>query len=348
MKHLSASLVVSALALAIATPRLRADEPIPTHRARETGVFTFYFENDYFGAQDRNYTNGIKLSWLSADLDAWGLAGWRHRFVDMLPFVNGPHTQKNLGFAFGQNIYTPRDISREPPDPKDRPYAGWSYLELAFISKSDSVRDTFSIQVGMVGRHSYAQDTQRVVHKWLDDEHPEGWDHQIGDELGINLVYEHNWRLYARTLGHDFGVDLTPGVGASLGNVQTFANAGLTMRLGYNLPSDFGVSLIKATSGTDAPVDDSDPRVSRRGGWSFFLFGGANGKAVARDIFLDGNTFRDSPSVEKRPFVGELSYGIGILKGRWQLTYTQVVRSIEFEGQDGKSYFGSVAISRIF
>jgi hypothetical protein len=118
--------------------------------------------------------------------------------------------------------------------------------------------------------------------------------------------------------------------------------------LGYNLPSDFGVSLINATSATNAPIDDTDPRVSRRGGWSVFLFGGANGKAVARDIFLDGNTFRDSPSVKKRPFVGEISYGIGILKGRWQLTYTQVVRSIEFEGQDGKSYFGSVAISRTF
>jgi hypothetical protein len=70
---------------------------------------------------------------------------------------------------------------------------------------------------------------------------------------------------------------------------------------------------------------------------------------VARDIFLDGNTFRDSPGVDKRPFVADLSYGAGIIAGRWQLTFTQVYRTREFEAQLHKyNEFGSLTISCAF
>lgn len=337
------------LLLPLLTSALRAEEPAPTEAARRTGVFTLYFENDYFGGQDRHYTNGLKLSWLTSDLSAWGPLGWHQKFADSLPFIqNGPDTQKNFGFAFGQNMYTPQDTQRVPPDPTDRPYAGWTYLEFSVVSKTDSVMDTLALQVGMVGRHSYAQDAQQVVHEWLNDGRPRGWDYQIHDEVGVNLVFERQWRLYARSFGHQLGVDLTPHAGASLGNVQTYANAGLTTRVGFNLPSDFGVSLIGATSATNSPLDDHDPRVNSRRSWSLFAFGGVNGKAVARDIFLDGNTFRDSASVDKESFVADAYYGLGVVMGRWQLTYTEAVRTKEFKGQHGKNYYGSVALSRTF
>lgn len=326
-----------------------AAEPVAGNgRARASGVFTLYFENDYFGGQDRHYTNGLKLSWLSSDLTDWGQEGWRRTFVEALPFVNRPGAQKNLGFAFGQNIYTPQDIGRVPPDTADRPYAGWSYLELTFVSKTPTIMDTLSFQAGLIGRHSYAQDLQTIVHEWLNDERPRGWAYQLRDEAGVNVVFERKWRLYGRTLGNAFGFDFVPHAGASVGNVQTYANAGLTLRLGFNLPSDFGTGLIRAASAPNTPLDDADPRVAPERHASFFVFGGADGRAVARDIFLDGNTFRDGPSVDRKPLVGDAYYGIGLMIGRWQITYTEVVRSREFEGQDEKSYFGSVTFSRAF
>ena len=81
-----------------------------TTRARSAPVFTLYFENDSFSGTDEHYTNGIKFSWLSADLVGWGQIGWRQRLVEMLPFVNRAEGQKNFGLDFGQNIYTPRNI----------------------------------------------------------------------------------------------------------------------------------------------------------------------------------------------------------------------------------------------
>ena len=347
----------------IATVRLRADDaatppPAPaldpttddafTQHARDAGIFTLYYENDFFGGQDRHYTNGFKFSWVSGDLSDWGQTGWRQKVVDRLPFVNGPGTQKNFGFAFGQFMYTPQDISRVPPDPADRPYAGWSYLELSFIAKTKTIMDTLSIQAGMVGRASQADEFQRAIHKWLSDETPMGWDYQLQNEFGLNIVYERKWRLYARAFNRHLGIDLIPHAGGSLGNVETYINAGATLRLGINLPSDFGVSMIRGASLPNGPIDDDDPRVSPNRDWSFFVFGGADGRGVFHNIFLDGNTFRDSPSVDKKPFVGDAFYGVGLIIGRWQLVYSEAVRSLEFEGQRGKNYYGSIMLSYAF
>jgi hypothetical protein len=340
------------LVLAGVSPVLRAASApaaeITDARAKTAPVFTLYFENDFFGGTDRHYTNGAKLSWISGDLTGWGQDGWRKSFLEALPFINRPDTQKNFGLALGQNIYTPQDKERANPDPTDRPYAGWSYLEFSFLSKSERHLDVLAVQLGIVSPHSYAGDVQSTVHAWINNSIPNGWDYQLHDEPGVNVVYEHRWRAFGRAFGNALGVDFVPHLGASLGNVQTYANAGATARIGYNLPSDFGVDLIRGAGVVNTPIDDHDPRLAHRTACSIFVFGGVDGRAVARDVFLDGNTFRDSRSVPKEDFVADLDYGVGMVFGRWQLTYTNVIRTREFKGQDRANRFGSITLSRAF
>lgn len=322
---------------------------IPVERARDTGVFTIYFENDYFTGTDENYSNGAKLSWLSGDLTDWGQTGWRHSFLSALPFVNRPGTQKNFGFSLGQNIYTPGDTGATVPDPEDRPYAGWIYLEISFVSKTETRADIVSIQLGVVGPSSGAEAAQDLVHEWGDNQKARGWDHQIEDEPGLNLIYERRHRLYARSLWDSMGVDFIPHAGFSLGNVQTHANLGGTVRLGYQPPSDFGVGIARGGSIGASPIDDQDPRVALDRDFSLFVFFGADGRAVARDIFLDGNTWKESASVDKEPLVADFMAGLGLIAGRWQLTATIVHRTKEFETQpDSWSRFGSVNLSVAF
>lgn len=344
-------LLPALLAVCAAPLPLRAqDTPaVPVERSRDAGVFTIYFENDYFGGTDQNYTNGAKLSWLTSDLSDWGQSGWRRSMLGVLPFVNRPGTQKNFGFSVGQNIYTPSDTDARVPDPTDRPYAGWSYAEISFISKDARRADIISIQAGIVGPSSLAEDTQRTVHEWLNESSPRGWDYQLRDEPGVNLIYERRYRFVSRTLFDTLGMDLVPHGGFSLGNVQTHAMAGATLRLGINLPSDFGVALARGGSIGASPVDDLDPRVPGGRGFGFFVFAGAEGRAVVRDIFLDGNTRKDSPSVDKEPLVADLMAGFGLVAGRWQLTGAFVHRTKEFETQpDPWSRFGSVTLSVAF
>jgi hypothetical protein len=319
-------------------------------RARQAAVFTAYFENDILGNTDRHYTAGTKFSWLSSDYSHWReREGVAQQFGERLPLVNEPGTQKNFGFAIGQNIYTPQRKDLLSPDPTDRPYAGWTYLEFSFLSKSDARLDTLSFQLGVIGPHSYARQIQREVHRLIGSDEALGWDSQLRDEFGLNVVVERKWRLYAKSMGEILGIDFVPHVGLSVGNVQTYANTGATVRFGFNLPSDFGVQLIRPGGAGSTPANDLDPRVSLRKNFSFFLFGALDGRAVARDIFLDGNTFRDSPSVDKEPFVADVSYGAGLIAGRWQLTFTQVTRTQEFKAQvERYTRFGSATLSMAF
>ncbi|MEY4940769.1 MAG: hypothetical protein RIQ93_2504 [Verrucomicrobiota bacterium] len=345
---LVAFFIVPFLAWALAPPACAAAAlPAGAMKARDASVFTAYFENDKLGNTDHHYTSGTKLSWVSDDYSEWKQrAGLSSQLGDRLPMVNQEGTQKNFGVAMGQNIYTPTRTDLAVPDPTDRPYAGWSYLEFSFLSKSSERLDTLSVQLGIIGPHSYAQQVQNEVHRLIRVGQVRGWDYQLKDEFGMNVVVERKWRLYAGSLLNLVGADLVPHVGLGLGNVQTYANAGATVRAGFQLPSDFGVQLIRPGGSGSTPANDLDPRVSLTHNFSVFVFGAADGRAVARDIFLDGNTFHGGPRVDRKNFVADLSYGVGMIAGRFQVTFTQAYRTREFQLQHGRyTSFGSLTLS---
>jgi len=159
--------------------------------------------------------------------------------------------------------------------------------------------DTLEFDLGIVGRHSYAEDCQKVVHEWIDSTDPKGWHNQLKDEPVLNIFYGRKWKLVQSGIGSGFGYDLIPHVGCALGNVATLANAGAQVRFGWNLPDDFGTFLIRPGSDSNAPLDKQDPRFfPRYHRIGIHLFVAVDGHAVLRNIFLDGNTFRYSHSLE--------------------------------------------------
>lgn len=331
------------LALAFPCPTAHASSP------EELWTFSIYFENDLFAGTDRNYTNGTKLSWVSPDLssyrDSGELPDWAHPLIQCLPFINEEGLIRNVALSIGQNMYTPRETDRRRLVPDDRPYAGWLYGGIAFHSKNVRRLDTIEIQAGVVGPLSFAEETQRVVHRLRDIDVPEGWDNQLSNEPGLVLICERKVRVFERGLTRGPGLDVITHMGVGLGNVSTYANAGAEIRVGWNLPADFGSALIRPAGDTNAPISSTDPRISERKGFSLHLFGAVSGRAVARDIFLDGNTFTDSHSVDKEPFVADVSAGIGVTFDRFKISYAQVLRTREFEGQEEHHSFGSVTLS---
>ena len=72
------------------------------------------------------------------------------------------------------------------------------------------------------------------------------------------------------------------------------------------------------------------------------------GLTVLRNIFLDGNTFRNSYSVDKKPFVGDVQGGIAVVMGRSRLAYTHILWIEKFDTQDDTDHFGSISLSFIF
>ena len=345
-KFLATILVVVFLLPLVSTTRRAYAEK----KAGDYKTFTLFFENDLFDGTDRQYTNGVKLTWMSQDLQNYcddpRIPQWSHPIIERLPFVNRPGTQRIASLSIGQNIYTPEDIKIAELMEDDRPYAGITYLGFGFLSKDSRRVDTVEITLGMVGPRSYADKTQEIIHKLVDSIEPQGWRHQLKDEPILNLYYERKLRWKQLDMKSGWGMDLIPHLGVALGNAWTGLNMGGQLRFGWNLPHDYGTSLIRPGSDTNAPIDDNDPRFNapfhRLG---IHLFAGVDARYVAHYIFLDGNTFRDSHSVEKKPLVGNFVVGIGAIFHRLKVSYGHVFQTKEFYGQKERQSFGSLTFS---
>ncbi len=319
-------------------------------------TFTFLFENDLFGDTDQQYTNGMRLSWISPDLKrlegARGVPPWLLSLVRRLNafeslVVEDPKRQFNVGFGVGQMMFTPEDTESVALVEDDRPYAGWLYGEISFVSKTDSVADTLELQGGMIGPASLAKKAQFLVHDIRDIDKPRGWQNQLSNEPGILIYYERKWRVLRGDVVGKFGYDLITHAGAAVGNVMDYGALGAEARMGWNLPHDFGTSLIRPGGDANAPTTVSGMAGAGRG-LGIYGFAGAGGRLVGRNIFLDGNTFEDSHEVDSKWLVGDLIVGASVIYGNAKLSYAQVFRTREFDGQDGTHNFGSMSLSWSF
>ena len=307
---------------------------------------SIFFENDLFDGTDSNYTNGVKYSLISPDLSPHAKQGSLPRkameLIHEIPYLrdSGPEYSHQAEFSFGQNMYTPSDTSRSDLVEDDRPYAGWSYVGLAYHRKTKFVEnldflDSVEIQMGIVGPQAYAKETQDLVHDLRDIDKAEGWDHQLKNEPGLVVAFERKWLFYPDS-SRSLTADAIVHTGGAVGNVSTYLNTGLEVRCGLNLPRSFGVSLIRPAGST---------LFTPRRKPSLYLFGAVDGRYVVRDIFLDGNTFTDSHSIDKKDWVADLAAGVTLGYGNLMLTYTHVTRTKEYEAQDGSHNFGSMILS---
>ena len=315
------------------------------------GTLSLYFENDVFTGTDRYYTNGVKIGWSSPDLANFSDSIYASPFLplfNLVPFINRKEYQKNLVFAIGQNMYTPDNTEAYGPVRGDRPYAGWLYLGVGVVWKDATVRNSFVLNLGVVGFWSYAQETQRLVHDILGRSHPNGWANQLHNELGVVGVYEREWRWPKRERRAGLGWEFLPYAGLALGNVHTYANLGAELRAGWNLPDDFGTATIGPAATTSTPVDGRMGATRSRYDLGLYVFARTDGRVVARNIFLDGNTFGNSASVDRKLFVADLSVGVAVNHKNTKLAYAFVYRTKEFYGQKEGQLFGTVSVNFAF
>ncbi|MGR8948481.1 MAG: lipid A deacylase LpxR family protein [Gammaproteobacteria bacterium] len=327
----------------------QVNEPPKDKIASDSSTFTFSLENDLFGDTDQQYTSGIQIGWISADVDyyqqALDLPEWMFKY---LPFIPLAGAQKNIGVNIGQKIFTPEDLDSRVVIDDDRPYAGWLYGALSFISKTESRLDTVEFQAGVIGPAALGEEAQNTIHDLRNLNTAKGWDNQLENEPGLAIIYERKWRPWKSENPSGFGYDLITHIGGAIGNVYTYANAGAEARIGWNLPADFGTSLMRPGGNSSAPTTYNDPRLNSQKNFGAHLFTGITGVLKLRDVFLDGNTFRDSHDVNKEYVVGDLVVGASVIIHQIKLSYAQVFRTREFEKQDIKHNFGSVSISITF
>jgi lipid A 3-O-deacylase len=308
------------------------------------GVFSAAIENDSLSSgADRNYTSGIKLAYISP---AEGVPDWLQGAGGFTRAISGDEPDF-WGISLGQSIFTPEDINAVPAPPDQHPYAGWLYMQIMIGVEDDSspgrgsrYLDTYELELGIVGPSAMGEEAQRGIHAWLGAPDPQGWDSQLNDELAFALSFDRRWRalrVFADIVPGGLEADLTPSAGLTLGTLRDEARAGLAVRIGQRIDNDYGPPRVRPSL---AGVEHF-----AGGPLAWSLFAGVQGRAVARNLFLDGNTFEDSPSVERNPYVGDFQTGFTVSAGDWRLAYTYVWRTEEFATQPTRQDFGALALS---
>ncbi len=296
-------------------------------------TLSFTLENDLFAGTDRDYTNGVLFQYIGAKNDLPDWARWSRDRLGWLTDAKDWH----VSYGLGQNMYTPQDIGLRNPPPDDRPYAGFLYGSAGLIANSGDQLDILQVDVGVVGEPSLAEEAQKFVHSVIGSQNPEGWDTQLENEVAFRLLYERTWKA-GRKLPvdlFDLEVDFTPHVGGALGTVETYLAAGFGARIGQDLGDDFGPPRVRPALSGPGFFEDQD-------GFSWYLFGGLQARAVGRDLFIEGNTFRDSPGLDVRRIQGDLQAGVAVQVFRTEIAFTYVVRSPQYIGQEHFARFGSL------
>ncbi|MEE4255084.1 MAG: lipid A deacylase LpxR family protein [Desulfuromusa sp.] len=307
----------------------------------ETKFWGFQLENDSFtSGNDSFYTHGTQISFSSTG-DA---PFFVKKIIDTLPFYRSSEVSI-YSFSLGQKIFTPEDTEARNPMTNDRPYAGWAYLQTgtAHLFKGKGNSDWFNgfgLAFGMIGPSSLAKETQRDFHKLIGVDVPQGWDSQLHDEPGVIFTYIRKYRQIFN-LQKTLQTELSYHGGGTLGNIYVYASNGFMVRCGTHLGNDIGPPTI-------SPGLPGLPAFKPFSNFSWYAFAGAEGRAIVRNIFLDGNTFRNSHSVNKKTFVADLQIGIAFHYKNFRISICDMFRSKEFEGQPKQTHYGAINLTYYF
>jgi len=221
----------------------------------------------------------------------------------------------------------PRDTSTARLVRHDRPYAGYAYAGLSAIRRDRrlELQDRITLALGVVGPTSGAEEAHALAHDLTDSSPAEGWAHQLRNEPAIGVCYALSARL-ARARAFGLDADFAADLDLALGNVATNASVGATLRVGLNVPDEYA---------GDAPARAR-----------LYLTAGARLRAVAYDIFLDGNLLRSGGHrVRKHLLVADLEVGLTLaVSDRVSLTYVHTYRTPQFHGQRRGDQFGTFSL----
>jgi lipid A 3-O-deacylase len=302
---------------------LVAGLPLFADNGWEGQILSLTIENDALTGNDRHYTAGGNIQYLSAD-DA--LHDWTRSLSQFVPALGFEIGAEKWAMEVGQQIYTPEFLGSRVVIEDDRPYAAWLYARAALQRRGPGVgrslaMEWFALEVGVVGPEALGRDAQTAFHT----KEPPGWDNQLDTELTFGLRYlrrqlwEHRfneWRLH-----------LIPFLDASAGTADTHVGGGALVRFGYNVPNEFEAV-----------------RQPTQLAWGGYIFSGVEGRWVMRNLFLDGSTFESSPGVDKEPLVGSFRFGLGLVFKQVEVLLSHTLVSHEFKEQRGNDHFSSATV----
>ena len=274
-------------------------------------------DNDQFALtpadDERWYTHGFfaRATYdAAADADAPDsrvLAAWCAALIGCDPGARSLRT-----VSLEQTIHAPAYPGTPAPQPQDRPFAATLAVGLEVASEGERTRQALALRLGVVGPAALGEQVQNTLHGLIGETSAAGWPWQLRAQPLVEL----GW---SRLVRHDLpaaGLDWVSRTAATLGTPITQAAVGAMLRVGEP-PA--------------APGWPGEPAPLERGG-RWHVFAGAEARAVARNVLIDGERYGGAVSeIRRESWGGDLFAGVSLAPDRdWRVEFTAALRAVEF------------------
>lgn len=269
------------------------------------------YDNDFFEATDRYYTQGIQFTII-------------HPVIKYSPLSYSLiRLSKNAlnyyGLQFEQDCFTPRSIRYDSIHYNERPFAATFFIShsLSSINTSKKILLQTQLDLGIIGPCARCEDEQKAIHRSLVNIQPLGWENQIKSDYIINYKAKFEKGFFNST-HFDFMGNAT----ARLGTLYTDVALGLHSRIGF-FSSYFKNLGLEKNATTN----------------KFKLYGvfKLNARLVGYNATLQGGLF-NTESILKVPnntidrFVADGLAGVVVAYKRVSLEYSKTFITPEFKG----------------
>lgn len=212
---------ISLLVLSVLSFAQRIDNTASFREIKSKHYFRYHYDNDYFTATDYFYTQGANFELVSPKL----IQNPINKLFKQLK--NG---EQQYGLALEQMGYTPTSLKSDKILYNDRPFAAAVMLKSFLVSTNATHKTKLSsiLSIGILGPYAFGKEIQTEIHKWISDEVPHGWQHQIKNDVILNYEIAHEKQLYR----FDNLFALNSNAKLRLGTMNTNISGGLTTTFG--------------------------------------------------------------------------------------------------------------------
>lgn len=270
------------------------------------------YDNDFFTATDKYYTQGINMEVVSPNLSK-------------LPTKHILFHPDNATVQYGLGLqhygFTPTDIQDASIRYGDRPYAAAIMLQPFTISTNSQQhsRLTSMLSLGVMGKIAGGQWMQETIHRNLDNAMPRGWQYQIANDVVLN------YRLYyEKRLLHVNNILEVSATGlADAGTLDSKAGLGASIVLGYF---------------------ESMYETQRNRKFGAYIYTHPQVYAVGYNATLQGGLFSKSvytiPAGDVSRLVADNKFGIVFRYGGLYLEYYQAISTLTFRTGNDHAWGG--------
>ncbi|MFV5701115.1 lipid A deacylase LpxR family protein [Flavobacterium sp. XS2P12] len=212
---------ISLLVLSVLSFAQRIDNTASFREIKSKHYFRYHYDNDYFTATDYFYTQGANFELVSPKL----IQNPINKLFKQLK--NG---EQHYGLALEQMGFTPTSLKSDKILYNDRPFAAAVMLKSFLVSTNATHKTKLSsiLSIGILGPYAFGKEIQTEIHKWISDEVPHGWQHQIKNDVILNYEIAHEKQLYR----FDNLFALNSNAKLRLGTMNTNISGGLTTTFG--------------------------------------------------------------------------------------------------------------------